>query len=95
MYKMRDERQREKQKERIDQIEEIKIEIQSSQLQTIIIFDRKLQLRDATRPRKAYDEIYKVNTIPIFRSQKNIILTLKNAFEVFSSVFFCFFLEIV
>jgi hypothetical protein len=49
-----------KKKERTYQIEEIKIEIRPSQLQTAITFDRKLRLRRATRPQKVYGEIYGV-----------------------------------
>jgi hypothetical protein len=51
----------ETERERRDQIEEIKIEIRPSQLQTAIPFDRKLRLRRATRPQKAHDEIHRVN----------------------------------
>jgi hypothetical protein len=62
-------RDRERKKKEIrDQIEEIQIEIQSSQLQTSITFDRKFRLRRATRPRKAYDEIYMVNIYSFYRN---------------------------
>jgi hypothetical protein len=57
----------ETEREIIDQIEEIKIKIRPSQLQTAITFDRKLQLRHAMRPRKVHDEIYKVNTYRCYR----------------------------
>jgi hypothetical protein len=33
----------------------------TSQFQTTITFDRKVQLEHVTRPQKAYDEIYMVN----------------------------------
>jgi hypothetical protein len=46
--------------------EEIKTEIRPSQLQTAIIFDRKLRLRGAMRLRKTYDEIYGVNAFSYF-----------------------------
>jgi hypothetical protein len=78
-YIKREMRDRErKKKERRDQIEEIKTEIRPSQLQMAITFNRKLRLRRATRP---------------FSGPKNIVLTLKNVFEVFTSIFFCFFLR--
>jgi hypothetical protein len=43
--------------------EEIKKDIRPSQLQMIIIFDRKLRLRYYMQPPKAYDEIYKDNRL--------------------------------
>jgi hypothetical protein len=67
-YINREMRDRErKKKERRDQIEQIKIEIRPSQVQTVITFDRKLRLRRVTRSRKAYDEIYKVNLHRCYR----------------------------
>jgi hypothetical protein len=50
-----------------DQIEEIKIKIRPSQLQTAITFDRKLRLRHVMQPQKVHDEIYKVNTYRCYR----------------------------
>jgi hypothetical protein len=68
IYKKRDERRREKEeKKRRYHIKEIKTEIRPSQLQTTITFDRKLRLRRSMRPRKAYDEIYRVNRYCFYR----------------------------
>jgi hypothetical protein len=52
-------------KEERKEIEKIKIEIRSYQLQTTITFDRKLRLRRSTRPQQANDEIYMVNAITV------------------------------
>jgi hypothetical protein len=57
---MRETEERKKREERREPVE-IKIEIRPSQLQMIITFDRKLQLRRSTRPRKDNDEIYMAN----------------------------------
>jgi hypothetical protein len=58
---MRDkDREREKKKE-IRETKEIKIEIRPSQLQTVITFDRKLQLKCVMRPQKSYNDVGTVN----------------------------------
>jgi hypothetical protein len=92
---MRD-RKRERKKKR-EKNEKIKTEIRPSQVQMTITFDSKLRLRRSTRPQKANDEIYRVMAKtsiakplrPFFWS-KNLILTLKNAFEVFFLLFSIF-----
>jgi hypothetical protein len=50
-------REKKRKKKERRETEEIKTEIQPSQLQTVIIFVKKLRLRCFTRPRKANDEI--------------------------------------
>jgi hypothetical protein len=62
IYKKRD-REIERKKKEIRETEKIKIKNRPFQLQTIIIFDRKLQLRCAKQPRKVYDDIYKINYV--------------------------------
>jgi hypothetical protein len=52
-------REKEGERRKKEEREEIKIKIRPSQLQTAITFDRKLRLKRVTRSRKAYDEIYK------------------------------------
>jgi hypothetical protein len=84
IYKKRDERK---------EIEEIKIEIQSSQLQTTIIFHRKLRLRRSTRSQKANDEIYRVNCLchyRHFRGKQTSSLSSKSHLKFFSRSFLFF-----
>jgi hypothetical protein len=101
IYKKRDERDRErKKKEERREIEEIKIEIRPSQLQTVIIFYRKFQLRRSMRPRKPNDEIYRVNRLCHylhFGAKKTSSSNSKTHLNFFSVLifFFCFFLKII
>jgi hypothetical protein len=94
-------RKKERNKQERREIEEIKNEIRPSQFQTTITFDRKLLLRRATWPQKTCNEIYMVNAITITAifEAKNIVLRLKNTFEIYLKFLvqfsFVFFLEII
>jgi hypothetical protein len=71
-YIIREVREREIRKK--EESERIKIKNRPSQLQMVITFDWKFRLRRSTRPRKAYDEIYRVNvnaSITIFGAKKH------------------------
>jgi hypothetical protein len=84
---------RKKREKREKKIEKIKIKIRSYQLQTTIIFDRKLRLRRSTRPRQDNDEIYRVNAITvitIFGAKKPRLQAQKPIYS-----FFFVFLEII
>jgi hypothetical protein len=92
IYKKRDERER-----REKRVKKNKYEIQPSQFQTAITFDRKLRLRHFTWLRKTNDEIYKVYILCHychFWCQKILSSNSKTHLKFFS-FFFCFFLEIV
>jgi hypothetical protein len=66
IYKKRDERERREKEER-KETQEIKTEIQPSQLQMDITFDRKLRFWRSMWQRKVNDEIYIVNCLRHYR----------------------------
>jgi hypothetical protein len=88
----------ERQRERTDERKKRDKTIWSSQVQTNIIFDRKLWLRYATQHQKTYDKIYKVNCLhqyDHFQGQKPHLKTQKYIWGFNFCFYFGFFLEII